>query len=501
MAIPVISTNPVYRTAASGVPFSLTFSASGSPTSWGVSGGPAGWTIADDTGILSGTATISQPTAYTISVTATNGDGTSDAVVWLLVLIPAAVGGTQDETSVEIDYDLITGQLSIPGIGGPVPEADGVSSVAVGDAEGYLALPLTAEERFPLAIGVSKRGVLQDVDIAAVEVTLKEFATDRKIALNDGSVAEIGTDSTRRFATTIFVDPTLVEASLAGNAGLERDSFAGTMQLRLTKRNDDAGFVSSLSTETIATLDQGDTHNDTHAITIASEVAALRKYLVTARLLTPSDPALQVTLTREISLTFGGGTYTLNVGGGVSSGTGSSTVEADWDTTLSIQQITATATGVSVDTRVVTTAQVSPENRLVLDMRLMTVDGGVLDADLDAETWEIRDSGDEAIFTWSPAIGDGAADIAADFLAGSGETVTVEMDNDNDIVRILLPSGSAMLTAVSNQSNPTVTAGPEPLGPEYEDASVTVQVTGVSMPELNETRISHSAKVLVYREH
>jgi hypothetical protein len=76
------------------------------------------------------------PTDYTVSVTATNGDGTSDAVVFVLLVQPSAPGATTDDLSIEIDFDALTKKLRVPqvtdflpaGEPGQVPSAD----------EGYL---------------------------------------------------------------------------------------------------------------------------------------------------------------------------------------------------------------------------------------------------------------------------------------------------------------------------------------------------------------------------
>lgn len=495
MAVPVINEDPGLFTVPSGVAFSTTFTATESPASWAVSGAPAGAVINDGTGVLTVTPTDIVVTAYTVSVTATNASGTSDAVSFVMLVQPAADGATTDDLAVEIDFDILTKKLRVPQVTEWLPAGE-PGQEAPSD-EGYL-LSLTAEERFDVAVAAVKRGVIQDPDITAVDVTIKEFDTDRAITLTSGALTEINDAALRRFKRKCFVDPAAVESQLINGEGDLRSFFDAAMQVSLELSNDDRDFSATLSTETITTLDQGDTHDDTHAITIDTEDTESRLYRAEVKLLTPSDPGLQVTLLRDFYLTYNGSAYVLGDLSGSTSGTGSSTVEADWDTTLSIQSLTATSTGISLGTRVTTTAYLTDDFRLVLPLGV----GEVGNTELFGapETWEILDGTASTIFTWEPQAGDTTADVAADFLAGASEVVTVTFDNASDTVTISLPEGTAIVEA-DPFSGSTVSAARIPLGPSYADASVTVQVTGQPMPENSERRISHSARVRVYREH
>ena len=77
-----------------GVAVSLTFTATNTPTSWAMTNVPAGLSFNTSSGAMTGTPTVTTPTAYSSSITATNGDGTSPALVVLIIINPAAVGGT-----------------------------------------------------------------------------------------------------------------------------------------------------------------------------------------------------------------------------------------------------------------------------------------------------------------------------------------------------------------------------------------------------------------------
>ncbi len=497
MAVPVINEDPGLFTVPSGVAFSTTFTATESPASWAVSGAPAGAVINDGTGVLTVTPTDIAVTAYTVSVTATNASGTSDAVSFVMLVQPAADGATTDDLAVEIDFDILTKKLRVPQVTDWLPAGE-PGQEAPSD-EGYL-LSLTAEERFDVAVATVKRGVIQDPDITAVDVTIKEFDTDRAITLTSGALTEINDAALRRFKRKCFVDPALVESQLINGEGDLRSFFDAAMQVSLELANDDRDFSATLSTETITTLDQGDTHDDTHAITIDTEDTESRLYRAEVKLLTPSDPGLQVTLLRDFYLTYNGSAYVLGDLSGSTSGTGSSTVEADWDTTLSIQSLTATSTGISLGTRVTTTAYLTEAVQLVIPLEDYTISAGAIVAGA-SESWDIRDTFDNTIFTWSPSDGDEPADVEADFLSGASETVTVEFTDATNTVTISLPSGTSIATALYGGSTPQINAARTPLGPSYADASVTVQVTGQPMPENSERRISHSARVRVYREH
>ncbi len=87
--VPPIITNTIVAVAGTvATPFSYTITASGSPTSYGASGLPAGLTLNPSTGVISGTPTIAATSI--VALTATSGDGTANFAITVTVA-PATV--------------------------------------------------------------------------------------------------------------------------------------------------------------------------------------------------------------------------------------------------------------------------------------------------------------------------------------------------------------------------------------------------------------------------
>jgi hypothetical protein len=91
MSAPTI-TSALVSTATAGSAFSYTITADNSPTSYAASNLPSNVTLDTATGIISGTPLMG--IAYSIGLSATNGDGTGTATLALTVASPANAGST-----------------------------------------------------------------------------------------------------------------------------------------------------------------------------------------------------------------------------------------------------------------------------------------------------------------------------------------------------------------------------------------------------------------------
>ena len=91
--IPIVGGFPL-ATAVAGQFFSYQIVASGQPTSYSASGLPPGFTLDPATGLITGTPTGANAGTYTITITATNGEGTSATFQLVLTILPPAAPTT-----------------------------------------------------------------------------------------------------------------------------------------------------------------------------------------------------------------------------------------------------------------------------------------------------------------------------------------------------------------------------------------------------------------------
>jgi len=498
MAVPTINESPGYEIVASGAAYAKTLTATNTPTSWALSGQPSGIVISSG-GAISGTPSVTTATAYTFSATATNGDGTSAAKTWLVVVVPAAVGAVAGDPKRYLDFDLTYGTLQIPGKGTPQPatrpplfaeKAAALTSWRVGD-------------RFELAVGALQDGVLQDLDVTRVEVVIREFESDPGYVVGELDIAETGTSTTRRFVTTVFLDPDQFDAILSGYEGDAATLATMYLGVRLELPDDDREY-SGTDSETIPTLTQSDSDVDTMTVTIGAERTASTLYDVAVNLVCPTDTGLNVSLVQRIALTYSGSAYVLGTVTGTDIGSGSATDARDWDTTLEITSLTATSTGISVETTVTTTAQSATVDNVVCVIdgtsNSFTTDGATISHATSFAT-EFRD-GTSTIIGSAVTISDGdtEADVLAAIETATGENVTsVVFDDGAESIIVTFGEGSTVEEEYSSATTNAATVNMHAV-PSYSNATVSIAVTGVEMPENSIRFASASVPIIVERD-
>lgn len=516
MAAPTINESPAYEVIASGAAYAKTLTATNTPTSWALTGQPAGVTI-NNSGAISGSSSVTAATAYTFSATATNGDGTSAAVTWLVLVVPSIVGVAQGSFARAIDLDLNFGTLQIPGVGSPLPVARSTSPAttplepAEFDDETRYLTRWTVDDRFALSLGAAMNGVLQDLDISNIAAVLRAEEGERGISIGEGDLTATGSGATARFETMIYLDPAELDGIVSAFEGPLDTTAPLLLGISIEVANDARDYDSALQTETIATLTQSSNVVDSFDINLpsASEITSGTKYDIEIKLICPTDTGLNVTLNRQATITWSGSAYVLGDVTGDDTDTGASTNAIDWDTTLSNSSLTCDATGFVVGTTVTATAQsaIATAIYFVVPIGGSDVDTIEVNSDLLAAlpggsvTIQFNDG---AIDIGSPVVltdGDSAADIKAAIEAEIGETVSVTMDSGADTFRIDLD----LATAVGGRSilnggmsvSPVTTMSTVP---SYANTYVTVQITGVEMPEKSKTITSAAVPVLIERK-
>jgi hypothetical protein len=514
MAVPTINESPAYQIVSSGVAYAKTLTATNTPTSWGLSDAPSGVTI-NSSGVISGTPSVSTATSYTFSATATNGDGTSTAKTWLVVVVPYVTGGPVDAFARTLDLDLNFGTLQVPGVGSPLPEGRASSpALLLQNAEGageftdntkYLTRWSTGD-RFTLSLGVIAAGVLQDLPISRIEAVLREEEGARAIVIGELDINATGSGSTARNETTIHLnrddlDP--IVSAFEATTGTVAPMLLG---ITVEVPDDDRDY-SGTDSETIPTLTQADSDVDTMTVVIPAERAAATLYDVTCSLVCPTDTGLNISFTRRASLTYSGATYVLGAVSGSTSGTGNATDSRDWDTTLTLTTLAATATGLSVTTTVTTTSQsatvTTVDCLLNASSGIWSISAGLI-VHGSSFTVEFLD-GDSAIVGSAATIsnGDAVANVIAAVEAATGEEVDSvtfsEVAADYLIVVTFAVGTTVRSHTVNTSANGSDTVNMHAV-PSYSNAVVSILVEGVEMPENSETITSAAVPILIERK-
>lgn len=217
MPAPVITPDTSIHSFRVGEFFVYQPAASESPTGWAAAGLPAGVTINATTGKISGFGT--EPGFYNVSLTATNGSGTSPAVVFPIGIERSnlALDG-----SAELDVDLSTGDVSNPAISNPEVNADGLP----------VLLWLKKGDSRLMAVGFKKRTWLQQLPVASVNLGLKEYDDENVLLFSDGLFAQVGSYDTARFQIVVVVDRDKLKAVLGNYEGDKTTWFDAPAEIR-----------------------------------------------------------------------------------------------------------------------------------------------------------------------------------------------------------------------------------------------------------------------------
>jgi hypothetical protein len=492
MAIPAItSTNPGYEQISSGVAYARTITASNTPTSYAASGLPSGLSINTSTGAITGSPSATSPTSTTVSVTASNGDGTSTAQSWLIVVLPSVVGVAAGGFTVPMNLDLQSRKLWLPGLGsaqpgGNPPGGDGTT------------LPLATwieNERFMLSLGVQSAGVLQEVNLNRIAVLWKPLGDEPAVELapDQTDVAETGSGTTARYELPIFLDPDLLSGILSDGEVPSGERVRGYLQICAENADDVRDYLST-ATQTITTFTQGDSDAKTFAVTLSSTEVDPLRYRVTLTLAVPDDIGNGVVLVRDITAHWnaGGSTYVLDTNTGDTSDTGTPANELNWISTLTATSITATSTGLSVVATATSSAMsytgksvdipaTGPGTPPYWDDTFVIVGGEITSADTGLQL-TFYDSLPSTLGTTAIEDGDTAAEVKTKIETAISETLVEVIYVDATTIRIVFDSA----TDVHDVQVDVYSAGAPtnyPPIPSYSNCVITCRVEGVAMPE------------------
>jgi hypothetical protein len=452
MAKPVITAPTSPRIIAAGVAITGSIVASGSPTSYAATGLPSGIAFNTVTGVWAGTPLVQTQTTATF--TATNGDGTSEPVTIIFIVMetPPGMGGPFD---IMLDYEITTNEVTMPGVTPPAP------------GEPLFFAP-RGTNRF-LLLGVKYYGVLQDLNPASepisVKIGMKEAEPERLLEITTAATSKVADkpDDQQRYRIPFRVTP----ANWGGTLS-DFEADPGTQLNALAELQVLVGTIAELYDEDLVDSSIAIQGNITSAITGDHDFLDVPEFATSTPMrltltLAVAGRALQtVELVRTFNLIFTGGTYVISGLSGSTTGTGA--IEGTkWRATLNLTSLAGDADGVDADYSITTSADTTIPNDYIEISG--SGDGLILSNPGDGETSELTissgyeldlwDGNDEysdtLIGTFVPSLTyDNAAAFAAALLAGwetaSGENdvVSVTYDIDTLTFRINLENSTAV---------------------------------------------------------
>lgn len=464
MPKPVITAPISPRIIAQGVAFSQAIAVSNSPESITATGLPSGLTASLSGGTITISGTPLTQVQTTASITATNGDGTSDAAVIIFVVMatPPGMGGPFD---IVLNYEMTTNEVTMPGLPSPAPGAP-------------LFWAPRGTNRY-LLVGVTYYGVLQDINPSDEDVTIrlgmKELEPERVIELTTGATEKVtaAVPDLQRYRIPFRVTP----ASWTGPLS-DYETDRETMILALSELEVTVGEVASLHSATLTdssiALEGGITSAITgdHDFTGVPEFATATPMRLTLTLSVAGRVLQTVQLVRTFDLVFTGGAFVIsNLAG---STTGQGAIEGgQWRATLNLTGLTGDANSVDCDYSITTTNDTSAiYYEWLLDFDGLGGFSGNFLSPSDVITF--ADSVALSLYDVSSSqIGlDAGMDTNYDDLAdlvAAIETLWEGITGDNDIHEIVVEDGSTLRVRVLSTTDVRevglAVSSPTPFGP------------------------------------
>lgn len=337
--------------AEKGVAVSLQMVASNSPTSWAASGLPGGLSISSG-GLISGTPTAEG--VFPVTLTASNVDG-DDSLELVFAVMDADTSGDSNNIAVDIRMDLVSGAITVLGIdedylwGPPIDEENQ-------RAEGYRKAKMAVKkgDRFPALIGFTRNGELQDLDVSALSVAMREFATDAEIELTDGTFTKQGSGSTTLYEVVLDLQGDDFAAALSNYEQDNGTYLDGLAEIEFEIIADDNAYDSTV-TSAEADIQGNDSETGTLSFTGIPQVGSEVDYTLTVDFTAFKDGttmelgALSTEpLTITVPLTWGGAAFSVGTTVGDETVLSSAPTSTRWQTDFRITSYTGTATGVDI---------------------------------------------------------------------------------------------------------------------------------------------------------
>lgn len=189
----------------------------GQTGTWSCANLPDGLSINASSGLITGMPTT--PGVYNTTIKFTNANGTAT----LAVTFGIDDAGYVTDIGIEVNIDLISGAVTFP------TSPDGKLHGKSGD---YL----------PLLVGLQKSGELLDLPVTGIAFGLKEFESDARLILSNGSFTKLGAYERTRWRTLVYLDPDKLQGSLS-----DYEASAVVGDASSTSTTDDSQLITLLS--------------------------------------------------------------------------------------------------------------------------------------------------------------------------------------------------------------------------------------------------------------
>lgn len=134
---------------------------------------------------------------------------------------------TSGDIAIEIDVDIVTGRVTVLGM---EDYSQGLP-LAVPPATTYTppVLSVKSNDRFPILIGFTRNGILQELDISSIVFGSREVFGDPVVQLSEGAFVQVGTGSSTRYRGILHAEKARIDAILSSgeeDAGAQVDVSA-----------------------------------------------------------------------------------------------------------------------------------------------------------------------------------------------------------------------------------------------------------------------------------
>lgn len=349
----------------------------------------------------------------------------------ITLLIPVMETGstlTNDDITFEMNVDVVTGKVTFLGVEGV--EWGPPTNAKRDDGLKPPVLLVKKGDRFPVAVGFTRNGLLQDLDLASLRLGSKEYVPENLVDLTDGSFEKLGSGRSTRYRVVMQANENLWTGILSNyedDSGTYVDSHCEVQFTILNKIGQ--GSINETIKHGIQSIRGSQVRQQTFNFTGLPTDTGPVAYTLTLSLRVFGRERQNATVTKTFNVTYSGGTYTwTDTGGTDTSSPATEDASIHWDSTLEFISVEQQGNyGALVTSRVSTTDET---NGVILELKLGGSGWYVTDTILVGpysytydymswELWESLDYGDGTYYyqnLWGYATfshGDGEAVIKA----------------------------------------------------------------------------------------